>query len=260
MPVHGKNSKLYGNGVDLSPYLTKVEATADVDAAETSTFGATGKTYIPGNPNGVMQAEGRFDGSPLAIADRLASLFGTDNSVWLWLPGGDSAPSGAQLLFGHHTAYSVMGDVGDVVGASFGAQSDLGWIQGYVLHARAAETATGTSAWVDTEAGLAVPPGTTALGAESHLQVLALAPNGGTLTVALQGSTDGAGAGLVTLATHTVVTAAGAAGTFGTPPTPPAWERLAVAAGVNVPRYFRSSWTLAGGATSATFIHAGGRR
>lgn len=116
--VHGKGGSFTltdsGSTIrDLSPYLTKVELPQDVDAAETTTFGATGKTYIPGLRNGTISLEGRFDATAVGW---LNGIVGVDARAFVWGPAGTTTGFVKYSGSGFLTNLAQSGDLGDVVG------------------------------------------------------------------------------------------------------------------------------------------------
>ena len=122
--VHGKGGSFTiqdsaGTVRDLSPYLTKVELPQDVDAAETTTFGATGKTYILGLRNGIISLEGRFDATAVGWLNGIVAV---DARAFTWGPAGTTTGFVKYSGSGFLTNLSQNGDLGDVVGLSAGYQ------------------------------------------------------------------------------------------------------------------------------------------
>jgi hypothetical protein len=235
--VHGRESRLYVNGYDLSDYATSVTAGADVDAAETSVLTAAAKTFIPGTAGGTLSAEGRaaFGITPAEVDEILRTILGTSSTLWDAIYGSSSA-SPAPLGLGFpafETGYEVSSPIGDVCGWSVDA-------------VKAYRAASGNSTAIQDPSAVVTAgvPGASTGGAESHLHVFSADP-GVTLTVMLEHATTLGGA-YTAFATHTAVLTAGV----------PAYERVVVAG--TLQPYVRSRWTLAGG--GATFAHLHNRK
>ena len=58
---HGKNVKIFVDEFDFSSYFNDVSASTMVETAETSTFGASAKEYIPGLKDGTVSLSGMFE-------------------------------------------------------------------------------------------------------------------------------------------------------------------------------------------------------
>jgi hypothetical protein len=248
--VHGRESRLYVNGYDLSDYATSVTAGADVDAAETSVLTAAAKTFIPGTAGGTLSAEGRaaFGITPAEVDEILRTILGTSSTLWDAIYGSSSA-SPAPLGLGFpafETGYEVSSPIGDVCGWSVDAQSQAGPLDVVALAVKAYRAASGNSTAIQDPSAVVTAgvPGASTGGAESHLHVFSADP-GVTLTVMLEHATTLGGA-YTAFATHTAVLTAGV----------PAYERVVVAG--TLQPYVRSRWTLAGG--GATFAHLHNRK
>src|SRR4051794_24574522 len=87
--VHGKNTKVYVGGFDLSTYLQKAGVKAEADTPEVTGFGANGKQYIPGLQDATLQAEGVFNDDLLVSADKVLSAALNAQSIWTILREGD---------------------------------------------------------------------------------------------------------------------------------------------------------------------------
>jgi len=88
---HGKNAAFTINSVALASFLTSVDLSFDLDAADTTTFGGTWKTALAGIPGGTIELSGNYD--PTAStgpADTLWTLFAAGAPVTgLFYPGGN---------------------------------------------------------------------------------------------------------------------------------------------------------------------------
>jgi fumarate hydratase class II len=78
---HGKNTGVFYNGADLSPYFNEASVSNDVEVAETTAFGDNAKQYISGLRDGTLSAAGMFDGSEGAVDETLSSVIGNDAAI-----------------------------------------------------------------------------------------------------------------------------------------------------------------------------------
>lgn len=117
--IHGKGTTvlLYSataeSAIPLSPVIDKVEIPWDYDEAETTTFGASGKTFIPGLYESVITISGKFDTAASSAAGdifirRLHGVSGTSIKV---------TPSGGQTwsAVGFTKSYKIGLPVNDKV-------------------------------------------------------------------------------------------------------------------------------------------------
>lgn len=116
--VHGKNSvtKVDSSGgslVDLSSYLTSVSFPMSVDSSETTTFGASAKTYIPGLSDATVSMEGNFDTTADA---HFAGIKGQSATVTIeYNPAGTTSGLPKYTAEAILTSYEVSSGVGDVI-------------------------------------------------------------------------------------------------------------------------------------------------
>lgn len=234
---HGKDTRIFINGRDLSTMFMSAKLPMEVDMAETSTFGTGAKTYVAGMRDATVSLEGRFDGDPGQVDVVLAGLLGAAaNSGLTVYPQGEVLGSVAKSCPFHESSYEVDAEIGDMVGVSAELQSIAAIETGYCLHTiAAAETADGEGSGVDGGAQ-------TTNGGVAYLHVTGY--SGFTsVVVNVQDSADGA-TGWATILAMTAVTAVNA------------WERKTVAGTVR--RYTRANWDVTGSGT-ITFSLAFGR-
>ena len=220
--VHGKNTEVWLDAVDLSAYLNSADLGVDVDSGDTSTFTSDWKSAIAGQAGATVELGGLYDPTLATIKDLLPA----SASLLTIGPGGlQAVGDAARLVQVENTAYKESAPVGGVVAISWAvlATDPVGF--GVLLHPLAEETATGN------ESSHAGPVGGTTTGAICHLHVVDTDDD---LDVLVEHSTNDSD--WSTLATFT--TAAGATS-----------ERITVTGTVN--RYLRASWTMAG--VSSTF-------
>lgn len=64
MANHGKNAKIYWNGMRGDRFLNNMDTAATIDTAETTVFDSSGrKSFIPGNIDASISAQGLFQGA-----------------------------------------------------------------------------------------------------------------------------------------------------------------------------------------------------
>ena len=119
--VHGKDSDFRidnasGSLTDISAFVTNVDFPETADVAETSTLGASNKTYIVGLKDATISLGGLFDATVSAI---LGAVVGQSATLsFEYSPEGTGSGkvkyTGECIL----TSYTLSSPVGDVVGFS----------------------------------------------------------------------------------------------------------------------------------------------
>ena len=235
--VHGSSARVYVNGFDLSAFLKNVSSAAEIEAHDSTTFGATAKTYVPGLEDATLSADGLFSGAVGATDEVFhAALRGRTPVVWSWLPSGDVDGGFGYGFLALETSYEIESPVDDLVSVSAEAQSNAGRERVQVLAPLSARTATGNGTSRDNAAA-------TTAGGVGYLQVATVSGATPSLTAVIQHSVDGTT--WVDLITFTAVTVSNRA------------QRVAVAGTVN--RHTRVIWTISGATPSFTFFAAFGR-
>ena len=240
---HGKTTRVYFNQYDLSQYLNSVDIAQKIDTGETTTFGASAKTYIPGLRDGTIKADGLFEAVSTDAVDVVlnTSVNGTGDDVLTIAPEGPTALRRCLLAMADATSYDVKAAVGDVVSVSAEYQVDGGVDGGYLYAAAQAVTTAATTNGTALDFGSA-----TTNGGVAHLHVTANTWSGAT-TVKVQSSSDNVT--FTDLVTFTNVTASTLAS-----------QRVVVASGTTVNRYVRAQATTAAGTGSITYTVAFARR
>ena len=81
---HGRQTRVYCNGFDLSMYLRSVSSPVSVEATDTTTLVNEFKTYIPGMADATMSVEGLWEGSSEGFQALIEdSIVDGEPSVWL---------------------------------------------------------------------------------------------------------------------------------------------------------------------------------
>lgn len=237
---HGKDTKVVLGKYDLSPYLNEVSTSMSLDTAETSTFGATAKTYIAGQNDGTVSFTGLFDADANAIAAIFEDIISNDLTppFTIAYDGGLTIGRRCTLGLGKQTSYEVSAPVSDVVSLSGEFQVTGGLRQGVVVAgARAISTTPDNTASVDGSAS-------SSKGITANLHVTANTRNTAT-TIKLQHSSDNST--WVDLLTFTAVGA-----------TTLTSENLSASGTVN--RYLRANTVLTAGTGSITITLSAARR
>lgn len=117
--VHGKNTFLQWNSVDLSPYLTDVDFGGDADTAETSAFGDSNKEYVVGLVDRNISVSGNFDAVAGGPDATLGAALGTSATL-NYGPAGSTAGFVKYTGSFYLTSYEITGSIGDKV--SFSAE------------------------------------------------------------------------------------------------------------------------------------------
>jgi hypothetical protein len=160
---HGKNTKVLLGAVDMSPYLDSMDLASDLDVSDTTMFGATWKSALPGVMAGKVDFSGLYDPTQASLPTLFLSLV---PGVLTYCPGGGAAiGDGARLVSAIDTSYALSSPVGGMVAVkgSFQADSTVGF--GWVLHPLGADVDSTAGATRDDAAA-------TSTGWTAHLHVI----------------------------------------------------------------------------------------
>jgi hypothetical protein len=238
--IHGKSSQVLHGAYNLGAFLNDASASADVEVAETTSFGSSAKTYLVGLRDGTVSASGMFDGAAGAVDEVLSASIGSDTLAPVTIGyNGTTLGNRVTILKAKTTSYEVSTPVGDVVAVSYSAQADGGLDQGVSLAALASVSATTTGSSHDNSAS-------SANGGVAQLHVT-VNTRDADATIKIQHSADDST--FADLATFTVVAT-----------TVVTSERVIVASGTTVNRYLRAVNTLSAGTGSITYQVSFARR
>ena len=178
--VHGKDVVIYVNASNYSTYFNNADSTQTADIAETTTFGNSAKTYIPGDKDGTVSLGGLFDATSDGVLQPL--LGGADFNLVIGL---DGVATGDRNTFGKSniTNYAVSSPVGDVVATSIDVQPDNGLFSGVVVTNSAFTTTGAQGSAVDNTSS-------TTAGAGAFLIVTSVSGTSPTGDVKIQHSAD----------------------------------------------------------------------
>lgn len=124
----GRYTEILVSGVALSTYVDSVDISRDVDMMETTTFTATGKTYVAGLPDSKVDIKGKYDPAAAGPVALLQTLVGAPNTVPVVIyPGGNTTGQRKEYFDGLLNSYNESSEVGGIVSfdASFTANGPI---------------------------------------------------------------------------------------------------------------------------------------
>lgn len=237
MPAaHGRLTRVYLNGYDLTGFYRKTGSELTRETAESTVFNLADKTYLPGLRDASLSLEGLFDGAVDGIEDVLLTAFSADPTIVTLCPQGDAIGNVAQGFSTLETKFAIDASKDDIVSLSNELQSTAGRDRLLVQHALGSEVASGQSASIDNTVVSTLNGGVGYL----HVPNIAGITN---LAVVIEDSADNS-------AFATILTFAGVTANRGR-------QRVEITGTVR--RYTRCRWTFTG-AGSAQFWAGFGRR
>lgn len=218
---HGSKAAVWYGGIDMSPYLNSAALAIAVETGDTTTFGSTWRTAIPGLAGGTYDFEGFYDPAEVDIQADFAAQTETVLTV---CPSGSAVGDKARLVPALTTAYGQSSATDDPVAISWGVTMAGAFARGTVIH-NGEDTNTTTGSSIDQSAS-------TSTGWTGHLHVTLV--DGGSWVITIEDSSNGS-SGWAAIATFAAKTAVGS-------------ERLrSAAATTTVKRYIRVVATRTGG-------------
>src|SRR5574341_2060604 len=140
--LHGKDTKLYANGYDVTGYFRSAPSEVTRELGDSTVFGLNDKTFLVGQREASASPEGLFDGAAAAIDEILNTIFGADTrSLWTVWYGGDAIGQRGLGIDAHQTKYQVRAPHTEVVYTAMELRSSVGRDALVSHHALAAETA-----------------------------------------------------------------------------------------------------------------------
>lgn len=206
--IHGRQSRVYINGSDVSGYLNNTDAANQVDIAEVSAFGDTDKSYVIGLRTGTLRLAGFFDDTAggTGVETVLNALLQSDTDPIVNVVHQDVIDAGgeggkAEKL----TSLGRTSPIGGAVVVSADFQADGGFRSTKTVFAKGTLTPSAPGAATSSYNG-----GTaTAQGAELYAQIFSVPA--GTPVILVEHSDDGGvGDPWATLGTFVGVASAGA--------------------------------------------------
>lgn len=227
---HGSKAAVWYGGIDMSPYLNSAALALAVETGDTTTFGSTWRSAIPGLIGGTYDFEGKYDPAETNVQADLAAQTETVLTV---CPSGSAVGDKARLVPALTTTYGQSSVIDDAVGISWGVTMAGAFARGTMIH-NGEDTNTTTGSAIDQTAS-------SSTGWTGHLHVSLV--DGGSWVVTIQDSADGS-TDWTTIATFAAKTAVGA-------------ERLrSAAATTTVRRYVRVVATRTGGSAGQGITYA----
>ncbi|MFA5401766.1 MAG: hypothetical protein WC359_15045 [Dehalococcoidia bacterium] len=121
--IHGKSTRVYVNGYNLSTSLQSISSPASADVVETTPFNTSDKTYISGGAkSGTLTFGGLWAGSTVQTDYVLNAALGGTTAIWCYYPAGDSTGSVGRGFKSKNNSYEVTAPVAGVVSISGGGQ------------------------------------------------------------------------------------------------------------------------------------------
>jgi len=231
---HGKDTKVFVSGYDLTGYLNMSSTTMNADLAETSTFGSTYKSFVAGLVDSKMSLGGFFDPTAGATDAVLTSLLGVDAYLTV-LPQGDALGKRGRGMYGVEVTYEITTGLDGAAEISMEAQSKAGSEAVLSNTPKSDLQTTGNDAL-----GITNPSGgSTSTGWSAFLQAFSIAGTSSpTCIVVLQDSADNSAFADVSGGTFATVSTANA--------NVPGGQRITSAAGATLRQYTRFKWTITG--------------
>lgn len=223
--VFSSATRVFFNALDISTYLNAASLDGSVDTADTTGFGVSAKTYIPGNRDRVFTAAGHYD--PTAQAYLEAALVAGSGGVLTFCPGGGAAEDLSWMSSVITTTLTKSSNIADAVAFSWDAQPSGDASYGWVQHALGEDTNTTTGTSIDGTAA-------TTTGWTAHVHCTAIDAGGGSWVIKLEDSANNSAWSDVSGGAFTALTAAGS-------------QRLVSATGATLRRYTRYTATRTGG-------------
>ncbi|ASR83942.1 major tail protein [Arthrobacter phage Shrooms] len=183
---HGKLSGLVYRALDLSPWLQSIDTSRSMSTNETTGFGQSDKTYVPGVAEGSASCSGLWDGTALAADEIINTGFNTpdvDDIVTFHI-GSGAVGSQVRMFNAQTSSYSITAAPGDLVSTKVDFTVDGGIFTGRLLH-KSSISATTTTAAVDFGSAFATDPS----GAFVHIHTLTNTRSTA-VTIKLQHSVD----------------------------------------------------------------------
>lgn len=236
MPAaHGRLTRVYLNGYDLTGFYRSQESDLTREVADSTVFGLSDKTYLPGLRDASLSLEGIFDGAVAGIEEVLLAALSADPTIVVICPQGDILGNVAHGFSALETKYAIDSSKDDIVTLANELQSASGRDRLLIQHALSSEVATGNGTSIDNGAQ-------TTNGGVAYLHVPDIAGITN-LAVTIEDSADNSS--FATILTFAGVTADRNA------------QRVAISGTVR--RYTRARWVFTG-AGSAQFCVGFGRK
>lgn len=190
---HGKDGRVLVAEYDLSSYFNEMSSSQAIETAETTTFGASAKTYITGLNDGTLSFSGMFDGVADAVSDVFEGIIDNESTPVITIAHDNGLVIGSSCVMAQakQTSFDITVPVADVVALSGEFQVTGGLRNGVILAGAVVATTTGNGASVDNAAS-------SALGAVANLHVTANTMDDATVIKVQHSADDSTFADLIT--------------------------------------------------------------
>ena len=238
--LHGRNCRVYVNGLDISGDLNEINPKSEIELADVTAFGATGHQFYPGLTKEEFDYKGLFNPISGYLASQLSTLFQTATTYGVMIIRaaantvvvGDSVSAANGVMLNGFEAKAITTDV-IRLDAKFKAEN-YPFENGLLAMVKAQKTADWTGTSMDNG-------GATTNGAIGFVQVFE--QTGGTgCTLSLIHSTTGLWAG-----EETELMTFGNFATAGVPTTSRVDSRLLLTPITTVKQYVKAKGVFAGG-------------
>jgi hypothetical protein len=143
MAVHGKSTKIYANGIDLTAFFSSVSVAPGSPALDASVFGKGYQEFLAGLVfGGTFKLDGLFSGGAGEAEEvfRVLFLAGTD-ATYSYLLNGEAAGQPGFVLPCKHTNHAISSSITELVRISLDNQINGNPMYGISLGASAQRTA-----------------------------------------------------------------------------------------------------------------------
>lgn len=122
--LHGKNTRVYVNGWDLTSYFNQSKLSEECGVHKSTVFNSAADTYLPGIFDSKLVLSGLGDFGANAVDQLMQNVIGSSGSLVTVLPAGDSSQNTALMVKGLEIDYNIETVVDDLVKVSLTVQSD----------------------------------------------------------------------------------------------------------------------------------------
>ena len=175
--VHGKGTGVLFDEFDLSAFFNQSNASRQIQAVNTTTFGKDDKVYLAGVESGSLSVQGIYDGAAGAVDVVLDASIGTEAIVTVCPQGLATLGNKALMMKAEHASYQIRSTANDAVRIVAGGTADGGVrTAGEVVQPLEAETGVFNGTSVNSGAS-------SAFGGVGHLHVTAFSGTSGTVEI-----------------------------------------------------------------------------
>ena len=122
--IHGKKSRLAIGGFNIWGDFRSAQVNTAVDTADTSSFGATVKTFVIGLVNTSASFGALHNDTTNAVTNRMDSIIAQETAVPVsYAPGGFTIGKRTISFLAYETTGDIAGSSGDMVSATYNAQA-----------------------------------------------------------------------------------------------------------------------------------------